>query len=192
MKTAIKVFMFCLAYSVNLSAEEAHSNMHHQHHMMQTMEGSLKEAGNDIFATIQEVIDQLENDPETDWSKVNIEALRQHLLDMNDMAVNIDVINQKPLVNGLEVTIQATTMRAKQTLLKVFNVHPMHLKRETGWDMQVVQNKEHFIVTTTSKDLKQVNKIIALSYIGLMAYGNHHQPHHWGISTSQNPHGKHH
>jgi polyhydroxyalkanoate synthesis regulator phasin len=192
MNTAIKVFIFYLVYSVNIFAEDAHSTMNHQQHMMKTTGSALKEAGNDIFSTIQEVIDKLNNDPDTDWGKVDIEALRQHLLDMNDMAMNVEVVNQKPLKNGLEVTVLPITERAEKTLAKVFNVHPIHLKRETGWSMQVVRNNKQFIITTTTEDPKQVKKIIALSYIGLMAYGKHHQPHHWGISTSQNPHGKHH
>ena len=192
MNAGVKVFIFYLVYSVNIFAEDVHSTMHHEQHMMKTTDSALKEAGNDIFSTIQEVIDKLNNDPDTDWGKVDIEALRQHLLDMNDMATNVEIINQKPLNNGLEVVVQALTARAETTLAKVFNVHPVYLKRETGWNMLVVRNNKQFIVSTTTQDPKQVKKIIALSYIGLMAYGNHHQPHHWGISTSQNPHGKHH
>lgn len=194
MNKVILFFLVCLLNSTISTAEDSHQTMHQQHMQMQmdSKTSSLTEAGNDVFSTIQEVIKQLENNPDTDWSKVNIEALRQHLLDMNDMALNVEVINQKPLENGLTVTLQTQTPRAEKTMAKVFKVHPMHLKRETGWDMQVVQNNQQFIVTTTTKDLTQVKKIIALSYIGLMAYGNHHQPHHWGISTSQNPHGMHH
>ena len=192
MNRKVYIFLVCLAFSSNSVAEDAQQSMHHQHHMMQNNSSSLTESGNDIFSTIQEVIDKLENNPDTDWSKVNIEALRQHLLDMNDMAMNVEVINQKSLENGLEVTIQSLTPRAEKTLAKVFRVHPIHLKRETSWTMQVVQNKNQFIITTTTEDRNQVKKIIALNYIGLMAYGNHHQPHHWGISTGQSPHGKHH
>lgn len=191
MNKVTKVFVLYSIFSGYAAAEMDHSAMHQQMMMKKTVETQLNQAGNDVFATIQEVIKKLDNNPATDWSKVNIEALRQHLLDMNDMALHVEIISQKPLKNGLEVTLQPTTNRAAQTLARVFNAHPMHLKRETGWDMQVVKNDQQFVLTTTTEKPEQVQKIIALSYIGLMAYGNHHQPHHWGISTSQNPHSQH-
>jgi len=36
----------------------------------------LTEAGNDAFGTIQEVIMKLNNDPKTDWTKINIEVFK--------------------------------------------------------------------------------------------------------------------
>ena len=41
--------------------------------------------GQDAFGAIQEIVRILEADPKTDWSKVNLEALRQHLIDMKDV-----------------------------------------------------------------------------------------------------------
>ena len=190
MNTMTKFFIFCIIFSTQLLAENNHTQMHHQQ-MMQS-KSNLTQAGNDIFATIQEVIVKLDNNPDTDWHKVNIEALRQHLLDMNDMAINVEVVNKKFLKNGLEVVVQALTTRAETTLERVFKAHPYHLGRETGWDMQVVRKGKQFIVTTITEKTEDVAKIVALSYIGLMAYGNHHQPHHWAISTKQNPHNQHH
>jgi len=190
MNTMTKFFIFCIIFSTQLLAENNHTQMHHQQ-MMQS-KSNLTQAGNDIFATIQEVIVKLDNNPDTDWHKVNIEALRQHLLDMNDMAIHVEVINQKVLKNGLEVVVRPLTIRAETTLERVFKAHPYHLGRGTGWDMQVVRKGKQFIVTTITEKTEDVAKIVALSYIGLMAYGNHHQPHHWAISTKQNPHNQHH
>src|SRR5665213_2414926 len=41
--------------------------------------------GQSAFAAIQEIVAILEADPKTDWSRVNIEALRQHLIDMDNV-----------------------------------------------------------------------------------------------------------
>ncbi len=38
--------------------------------------------GQDAFGAIQEIVQALQSDPKTEWSKVNIEALRQHLIDI--------------------------------------------------------------------------------------------------------------
>jgi len=186
-----KVFILFLIYSTHVVAENEHSAMHHQQ-MIKSTESNLTQAGNDVFATIQEVIVRLNNNPDTDWAKVDIEALRQHLLDMNDMAVNVEVLKQKTLINGLRLAIQGTTARAEKTLVRVFKEHPIYLKRETGWNMKVERYGKQFIVTTTTEKPEQVQKIIALNYIGLMAYGKHHQVHHWGMSTGQNLHAKQH
>jgi len=46
--------------------------------------------GQDAFGAIQEVVRILDADPKTDWSKVDLEALRQHLIDMNEVTLNAD------------------------------------------------------------------------------------------------------
>src|SRR5260370_6241702 len=43
--------------------------------------------GQDAFAAIQENGQILDADPKTDWSKIDLEALRQHLIDMNDVTL---------------------------------------------------------------------------------------------------------
>jgi hypothetical protein len=57
------------------------------HHMMQHGPGQAAalptQPGQSAFAAIQEIVAMLEADPKTDWSRVNIEALRQHLIDMD-------------------------------------------------------------------------------------------------------------
>lgn len=148
----------------------------------------LAEAGNDAFGTIQEVIKKLDNNLNTDWNKVDLEALRKHLQDMNDMTLNIEIISQTPIANGLEVTVQPTTKRASFALERVFAAHPAQLKIDTGWDMKVIKNNNQYTLITTSGNPKDISKIRGLGYIGLMAYGNHHQPHHWEIATGNNPH----
>ena len=61
-------------------AHEHSAGMTHGHHEM-TDEGSggvvPSEPGQSAFAAIQEIVAMLDSDPETDWSKVDIEALRQ-------------------------------------------------------------------------------------------------------------------
>jgi hypothetical protein len=65
------------------------------------------------------------------------------------------------------------------------------MKAETGWDMQVSNNDDVFTLTVVSKKAHEVAKIRGLGYIGVMAYGNHHQPHHWAMASGENPHAAH-
>ncbi len=161
------------------------------HNMAAVFDGILTEPGNDVFGTIQEVISKLDADPNTDWSKVNITALREHLLDMNDMTMNVEIISIKEIENGSEIVLRATTPRATEALDRVFKAHPAQLELETAWIMEVSQNNEQYKLITTTNNPEEVAKIRGLGYIGLMAYGSHHQSHHWSMATGINPHEQH-
>ena len=136
----------------------------------------LSEAGTDPFAVIQEAIALLEANPDTDWSTVNIEALRLHLIEMQDMTLNVTV-EQQPISLGFMAVITPTTNRALQSMTQVLSAHPSQMKEETGWDMVVTNNNGIFTIAVTTDQLQDVDKIRGLGYIGIMAYGNHHQQH---------------
>ena len=66
----------------------SHGDMHGQHH---PGAGGLTQPGQDAFGAIAEVVRTLEADPGTDWSKVDLERLRQHLIDMNEVVLRAAV-----------------------------------------------------------------------------------------------------
>ena len=59
--------------------------------------------GQEAFGTIQEIVRILEADPATDWSKVNIAALREHLIDMDEVTMRARA-SERVLNNGLEIS----------------------------------------------------------------------------------------
>jgi hypothetical protein len=61
-------------------------------------------SGQDAFGAIQEVVRILDADPNTDWSKVNISALREHLIDMNEVTLHAAAI-ERSLDNGIEIAV---------------------------------------------------------------------------------------
>ena len=164
------------------------SSMQHRGHQAQLAAGGLTEAGTDMFATVQEVIARLNADPDTDWSKVDLEALRQHLRDMFEFSYNVDVPSQKPIEKGVKIIVKATNPRSDKALARVLSAHPMMLKMETGWIMQSQRQKDSYEITVTTSKPSEVDKIRGLGYIGILAYGKHHQAHHWAMATGSNPH----
>src|SRR5215510_16339076 len=66
-----------------------------------------KSPGQAAFATVTEVVAILKADPTTDWSKVNLDALREHLVDMNDVVLNASV-TKKDVDEGGEMTVTGT------------------------------------------------------------------------------------
>lgn len=153
-------------------------NMHQNH-------TPLTEPGNDIFGTIQEVVQKLEANPDTDWSQVNLEALRQHLLGMKAFTEEVEVLTNNQIEKGIEITVRPQSDRAVQALDKLFGMHPDMIQKEKGWDMSAKQDGDKWIVTCTTDDETEVEKIRALGYIGLLTEGAHHQLHHWMIATGK-------
>jgi hypothetical protein len=191
-KLSLSIVAMIMAMSM-ASAHMHHANMNHAAMMgnnTATTPVVLTESGTDPFATLQEVITALEANPGTNWEKVNIEALRLHLVEMQDMTINVDVKHQY-IDNGFQAVVTPTTNRAVKSLTRVLSGHPAQMKAETGWDMQVSNNDDIFTLTVVSKKAHEVAKIRGLGYIGVMSYGNHHQPHHWAMASGENPHAAH-
>jgi hypothetical protein len=157
------------------------------HHHMQ-MQSPLTATGNDAFWAIQEAIQKLTADPHTDWSKVNLEALRQHFVDMHNFTMHVEVLSQTPTAQGMEVVVRPGTKDAEVSLDRVFAAHPAQLKRETGWDMQVSKQGDVFVLNVTTQNPAEIERLRGLGYIGVMALGTHHQVHHWGMVQGEHPH----
>jgi len=169
-----------IAFVIIIMSMPVIASAQHEQHMNYS---PLTMPGNEIFGTIQEVVQKLEADPNTDWSKVNLEALRQHLLDMKAFTEEVQVISQEPIDNGVAIQVQPESERAVTALKHLFSMHPMMLKSEKGWDMTAKQTGSKWDITCTTKNKSEVEKIRGLGYIGLLTEGAHHQMHHWMIAT---------
>jgi hypothetical protein len=183
------VFMLGTTLLVNPVFSETEVPAQHAHSSAQS--GMLTAPGNDAFGAIQEVVNKLMSDPGTDWKRVNLEALRQHLVDMANTTLYVDVVEQKPIKNGITFTVKPTTPGATASLDRTMSAHSEILKQETGWALRAKKQNSGWRVDVTSSKLDEVVKIQGLGYIGIMALGNHHQPHHWQMATGSNPHHAH-
>jgi hypothetical protein len=148
----------------------------------------LREAGNDIFGTIQETIKKLDANPNTNWEKVDLEALRQHLIDMKHFTVDVTVVAQRNTKKGTQIIVRATTKAASKALARAMSAHPSMLKAETGWDMSVKAEGNQYKLKINTNKPAEVARLRALGYIGIMALGNHHQIHHWMMASGAKPH----
>lgn len=88
------------------------------HQGMMGMHGGLTQQpalpGQDAFGAIQEIVQILQSDPTTDWSKVNISALRQHLIDMNEVTLRA-VAAERNLDNGIAARCAALQQSSKRS-----------------------------------------------------------------------------
>ena len=141
--------------------------------------------GQDAFGAIQEIVRILEADPKTDWSKVNLEALRQHLIDMNEVTLKSDEA-AKPIAGGIKVAVTGTgrTIAAIKRMVpaQAEMIDTTHLN---GWSAKTEPLPNGVIFTVTAADPKQVEIIRGLGFIGVMASGNYHQMHHLAMAKGE-------
>ncbi len=141
-------------------------------------------AGQDAFGAIQEVVQILEADPATDWSKANIAALREHLIDMNEVTLHA-VATQRALDDGVEIAVTGEG----RTLEAIKRMVPAHIAElvKLGWNAKTTALPNGVTLTVTSSDAKQVTKLKALGFMGIMVQGGHHQPHHLMMARGELP-----
>jgi hypothetical protein len=157
--------------------------MDHMAHMQGMMAGGGDSLGQDALSAIRAVVSKLEADPATDWSSINIDALRNHLVDMQEVAMNTEVETTE--VEG-GATFQVTGR--DRTLQAIRNMVPMHVNQlghESDWTVESREIRNGYQVTVTATTPAQVAKIRALGFYGFMVAGEHHADHHLAIVGAQ-------
>ena len=154
----------------------------HNMHSAQMGETNLPtEGGQSAFAAMAEIVAMLMDDPNTDWSKVNISALREHLVDMNELTLNAKATQSKE--NGavvFSIIGEGRTLRAIQSMVPA---HAKELDKIEGWTVTTKITPTGTVMTVASKSETELTKIAALGFFGMMSIGAHHQPHHFAMAT---------
>ncbi len=160
----------------------------HAGHVMSAFETSNlpAEPGDGAFAAIVEIVAMLSADPDTDWTRVDIDGLREHLVDMNQLVVGADV-RAEPVQDGLRMRI-GTSGRSGEAASRMVPAHGPFLGVETGWQSDVERDGDEIIWTVKAADTGDVARIRALGFFGLMATGDHHRMHHLAMARGENNH----
>lgn len=166
----------------------------HAHHPSPP-EASLVETGNGAFAAVQEVVERLRDEGDTDWSRVDLEALRRHLVDMERFTLEAVLLEQRAIEGGVRVVVRGTNPAASSSIRAAALAHAPMLEAETGWSAHAepADPGDHgegaTVLEVTAGTPAEVEEIQGLGYVGLMATGGHHTEHHWLIATGRAPHG---
>ena len=162
--------------------------MHAEHmRMMRGMAGpGPTMPGQDAFGAIAEIVRILEADPATDWSKVDMERLRQHLIDMNEVILH-SVVKQTSIAGGLAMEISGSG-RTEQAIRAMVVPHAAELNRLPEWSATAAVIPGGVRLTVVAKrpdDTKLLGRIRGLGFAGLMTQGAHHQPHHLAMAKGE-------
>jgi hypothetical protein len=142
--------------------------------------------GQDAFGAIQEIVRILDADPKTDWSKVDLEALRQHLIDMNEVTLKADAA-ATPIDGGVEVAITGTG-RTLIAIQRMIPAYAQNVNGFNGWAAKAASLPNGELLTVTSTDPKEIQHIRGLGFIGLLVSGSMHQPHHLAMAKGEFDH----
>lgn len=143
----------------------------------------VSEPGQGAFAAIAEIVAQLQSDPATDWTRVDIEVLRRHLIDMDNVTLRSDVeVAEVP--GGATFTVSASDPEIAASIVRMVTAHAATMDDPAGWRYRVTTRDTGAAMTVTG-DAAQIR---ALGFIGVMTVGMHHQAHHWAIASGAAPH----
>lgn len=134
------------------------------------------EPGQSAFAAIAEIVEILTSDPLTDWSTVDIDALRRHLVDMNELTLNA-AVETSLLPDGISfrVTGEGRTLRAITAMVPA---HAAMLSAATAWQVEVETIDDGALMTVRAESPAERVKLEGLGFFGVMVTGAHHQAHH--------------
>ena len=138
------------------------------------------EPGQGAFATIAEIVVLLKNDPATDWNKVDINALREHLVDMDEVTLRSNA--QTQIYDDRIVFNVSGVGRSQSAIQAMVPAHAGVLERVLGWNVSGELNDNGATLTIFSQDSNQLKFLKALGFYGVMATGAHHQPHHLAMA----------
>lgn len=164
-----------------------HGSMQHHQHTAGPMAGAAPiRPGQEAFGAIAEIIRILDADPKTDWSKVDVERLRQHLIDMNEVVLRSEA-KQTPVPGGLAMEITGTG-RTEQAIRAMVVPHARELDRMPAYAAKTETIPGGVRLTVTAKnpdDAKTVARLRGLGFAGLLTEGGHHGPHHVAMAKGE-------
>ncbi len=142
--------------------------------------------GQGAFAAIQEIVQILEADPATDWSKVNIEALRGHLIDMDNVTLHA-VVKSEAVSGGMRFTASGSGA-VRESIRRMVTAHAATMNGVDGWQFAAAGTAEGAALTV-KVPAAEMAKLRGLGFIGVLTHGMHHQMHHLMIAQGGAPHG---
>ncbi len=189
---AITLAMGPLSGQVQASEQHGHSGMQHEMHgaaqetALKSKRQTPSEPGQSAFASIQEIVQILDADPQTDWSRVDIPGLRRHLIDMSNVTLYA-AVETEPVDDGFRfiVTGEGTV---RDSIRRMVIAHAETMNGIRGFEYEAEETPDGAILTVHAVKPSDLEMLVGLGFIGVMTLGAHHQEHHLAIASGKSPH----
>jgi len=170
---AALVLIAVCTIALGQSTAIVHGGMHHDD---ASGASPPKLPGQDAFGAMQQIVAILEADPATDWSKVNLNGLREHLIDMNAVTLRARA-EERHIAGGPEILVTGEG-RTLEAIRRMIPADARAIDGLHGWRSQAATIRNGVRWSVSSSDPAQVVHIRGLGFSGILVSGSHHQPHH--------------
>jgi hypothetical protein len=142
-----------------------------------------KQPAQSAYAAIGEIVRILKADSTTDWSKVDLEAVRQHMIDMDEVTM-LAVVSQKPVPGGVTMMVTGDA-KVAAAITRMLTSHAGMLDQDPQYHATVAPITGGVRFTVTARDssnAKLVAMIRGMGFAGLLTEGDHHAMHHMALA----------
>jgi hypothetical protein len=151
----------------------------------QPLAGMPARPGQGAFAAIQEIVAILVADPNTDWSKVDIDGLRRHLVDMNNVTLYAEATTTSA-EKGVRFLVTGTGP-VRESIRRMVKAHAETMSGTDGMTLVAEDHPEGAVMAVTVENPADLPKLKGLGFFGIMTLGMHHQAHHLMIAAGHAP-----
>ena len=150
---------------------------HHEHH---PAPDSPLEPGQAAFAALAEVVAILEADPSTDWTRVDLTRLRNHLVDMDEVLMRAEADSE--VTSETVVVSYRGSGRTLDAIRRMIPAHAKMMNGHRGWQSAAASDSGGATWTLRTNSAEERARIKALGPFGLLTLGSHHGPHHLAMA----------
>ncbi len=142
-----------------------------------------RSSGKSTFGTLSQVAKMIER-KKIAWVQVDMDALWEHLKDMDALMTHTNVAKQD-LPNGLLMFVTGGE-NAARAMREMIPAHAAFLlTARPKWTISVEEIESGYSIQVVSDDAAEVVRIKALGFSGFMVQGNHHASHHLNIASGK-------
>lgn len=144
------------------------------------------EGGQAAFAALEEIVTLLEADPATNWTRVNLTALREHFVDMDEVTLHATV-RTTAVPGGFEANVTGTG-RTRDAAQRMVPEHAAFLAGHRAWNLSTKVSGDGVVLDAVSADPREAAHLRGLGFFGLLVTDAHHEAHHVMIALGETPH----
>lgn len=139
------------------------------------------EPGQSAFATIAEIVAILRADPDTNWSRANIDALRAHLVDMDAVMLRAAVVSTE-IDGGAAFDVTSSDARVTASVRAMTIAHARTMSGVDGLTIKAAEMPGGARMVVTGPDAEMIR---GLGFFGVLALGKHHPVHHMALARGE-------
>lgn len=175
-------FVSLLLWGLDQNHHQLTAHRGHGDHGMMPVEG-----GQAAFSALIEMVSLLENNQNTDWASVSIDALRSHLRDMHRVVMETQATTDELPSGGLQYRVLGEGA-ALEALHRMVPMHASVIAESRGWQISTTPSSVGVVVDIKNLNEQQTTRLNALGFYGFMSLDAHHQAHHYQMATGQMHH----